>query len=115
MRDHARLAEVALDSFPEVASFFPESALYKLDPQHYLELIRRAVEAVDIPIIASLNGVTRQGWIDYARLIERAGAAAVELNIYLIPTNLEMTADKSSRSAWISCVRSRRRSASRSR
>ena len=91
VRDHARLAEVALDSFPEVASFFPEPALYKLDPHHYLELIRRAVEAVDIPIIASLNGVTRQGWIDYARLIERAGAAAIELNIYLIPTNLEMT------------------------
>src|SRR6516162_10336879 len=91
VRDHAPVTEVALDSFPEVAPFFPQPALYKLDPHHYLELIRRAVGAVDIPVIASLNGVTRQGWIDYARLIEGAGATAIELNIYLIPTDLEMT------------------------
>ena len=91
VRDHAPVTEVALDSFPEVAPFFPQPALYKLDPHHYLELIRRAVGAVDIPVIASLNGVTRQGWIEYARLIEGAGATAIELNIYLIPTDLEMT------------------------
>jgi dihydroorotate dehydrogenase (fumarate) len=56
-----------------------------------LELIRRAVEAVDIPIIASLNGITRQGWIDYARLIEEGGARGIELNIYTIPTDRELT------------------------
>src|SRR6516164_5359193 len=72
VRDYARLAELELDTFPEVASFFPEPALYKLDPHQYLELIRRAVKAVDIPIIASLNGVTRKGWVEYARLIEEA-------------------------------------------
>ena len=91
VRDYAGLAEAALDNFPEVPPVFPEPALYKLDPHQYLELIRRAVEAVDIPIIASLNGVTRQGWIDYAHLIERAGAAAIELNIYFIPADLEKT------------------------
>jgi dihydroorotate dehydrogenase (fumarate) len=91
VRDYARLAELELDTFPEVASFFPEPALYKLDPHQYLELIRRAVKAVDIPIIASLNGVTRKGWVEYARLIEEAGANAIELNMYIIPTDLEMT------------------------
>ena len=54
-----------------------------------LNLIRRAKEAVDIPIIGSLNGVSAGGWIDYAGLIEDAGADALELNVYYIPTNLE--------------------------
>jgi dihydroorotate dehydrogenase (fumarate) len=89
VREHA--PEVDLWGFPEVAPWFPEPALYSVDPHHYLELIRRATEAVDIPIIASLNGVTRQGWIHYARLIEEAGARAIELNIYMLPTDLEPT------------------------
>lgn len=57
-------------------------------PDRYLDLVRRAVEAVDIPIIASLNGVTPAGWSQYAHLIEAAGAAALELNLYHVPTNL---------------------------
>jgi dihydroorotate dehydrogenase (fumarate) len=89
VREHA--PDIGLDGFPEVAPWFPDASLYRLDPHHYLELIRRAVEAVDIPIIGSLNGVTRQGWTDYGRLIEEAGARAIELNIYMIPTDLEMT------------------------
>jgi len=60
---------------------------YNLGPDRYLELIRRAKERVDIPVIASLNGVTPGGWTQYARLMEEAGADAVELNIYAIATD----------------------------
>jgi dihydroorotate dehydrogenase (fumarate) len=87
---YAHLAGVGVDGFPEVASFFPEPARYRLDPHYYLDLIRHAVDAVDIPIIASLNGTTGEGWINYARLIEEAGAKGIELNINFIPT-LETT------------------------
>jgi dihydroorotate dehydrogenase (fumarate) len=57
-------------------------------PERYLDLVRRAKEAVGIPIIASLNGSSRAGWIEHAKLMEQAGAAALELNMYLVPTNL---------------------------
>lgn len=60
-------------------------------PDTYLDLIRRAVEATDIPIIASLNGITDQGWTRHAKAIEEAGAAALELNVYYIPADLETT------------------------
>lgn len=69
----------------------PSRADYKLGPRHYLELVRRASRAVDVPVIASLNGVTNEGWISYAKLIEEAGAKALELNIYFIPADLTMT------------------------
>jgi dihydroorotate dehydrogenase (fumarate) len=59
--------------------------------QQYLDLIRRAVAAVEIPIIASLNGTTDEGWIAYAKLIEEAGASGLELNIYLIPTDISLS------------------------
>ena len=62
-----------------------------MDPERYLDFIRRASEAVDIPLIASLNGVTDHGWISYARRIEEAGARAIELNIYFIPSDLALT------------------------
>src|SRR6516225_4732092 len=61
------------------------------EPQQYLDLIRRAVEAVDIPIIGSLNGITEEGWISYAKMIEEAGATSLELNIYFIPTDISLT------------------------
>jgi len=61
------------------------------EPQQYLDLIRRAVEAVDIPIIGSLNGTTEEGWISYAKMIEEAGATSLELNIYFIPTDISLT------------------------
>jgi dihydroorotate dehydrogenase (fumarate) len=65
----------------------PEADRYLLPPDLYLEHIHRARRAVDIPIIASLNGATSGGWISYARLIEQAGADALELNIYAVPTD----------------------------
>ncbi len=75
------------ESFPESASFFPDLQTYNLGPDGYLELIRHAKEAVKIPVIASLNGVSSGGWLEYARLMEEAGADAIELTIYSIATN----------------------------
>jgi len=91
VQEYERLTGIALDSFPEVARFFPQPSLYNVGPHQYLDLIRRAVDAVEIPVIASLNGTTSEGWINYAKLIEEAGARAIELNIYFIPTDLGMT------------------------
>jgi len=79
------------NSFSEAQSYFPELHHYNVGPDEYLNLIRQAKEAVEVPIIGSLNGVSNSGWIDYARLIEQAGADAIELNVYFIPTRLEMT------------------------
>jgi len=80
------------DSFAESLSFFPEMETYKTGPDEYLKLLSRAVEAVDIPVIASLNGASPGGWTDYARKMESAGAAAIELNLYYIPTDIEISA-----------------------
>jgi dihydroorotate dehydrogenase (fumarate) len=79
------------NSSAESLSFFPEMDDYNVWPDEYLNLIRRAKEAVDIPIIGSLNGVSAGGWINYARLIEEAGADALELNVYYVPTDIELT------------------------
>jgi dihydroorotate dehydrogenase (fumarate) len=75
------------DSYPESLNYFPEMQSYNVGPNEYLDLIGRAKEAVSIPIIGSLNGISTGGWIDYASLIEEAGANALELNVYYIPTS----------------------------
>ncbi len=85
-----RLATTGIDSYSEALTYFPTTASYGTDPKRYLEILHHAVEAVDIPIVASLNGITDHGWINYAREIEQAGADALELNIYFIPAELEM-------------------------
>jgi dihydroorotate dehydrogenase (fumarate) len=72
------------ESFAESLNYFPDLHTYNLGPDGYLELIRRARKSVSIPVIASLNGVSPGGWIHYARLMEQAGADAIELNIYAI-------------------------------
>jgi len=82
------------DSFPESLSYFPEMRSYNVGPDEYLELIHRAKNAVDIPIIGSLNGISTGGWIDYACLIEEAGASALELNVYYIPTGIYITGNE---------------------
>jgi len=79
------------DAFAESLSYFPEVEDYKLGPELYLEHIRKAKAAVNVPIIASLNGSSLGGWTDYAKEIEAAGADALELNIYDIPTDPGMT------------------------
>ncbi len=75
------------NSFAEAASFFPQPDEFRLGPEGYLNHIRKAKNAVTIPIIASLNGPTLGGWAKYAKEIEQAGADAIECNIYFIPTN----------------------------
>ena len=75
------------ESFAEALSYFPDKDVYNFGPEEYLEHIRKAKAAVSIPIIASLNGVSTGGWIDYARKIQQAGADALELNTYYLATD----------------------------
>jgi dihydroorotate dehydrogenase (fumarate) len=77
------------ESFAESITYFPRPAEFRLGPEGYLNHIRKAKEAVRIPIIASLNGATVGGWTQYAKQIEQAGADAIECNIYSIPTDVD--------------------------
>ena len=79
------------ESFAESLSFFPQASEYRLGPEGYMEHIRKARQAVGIPIIASLNGATAGGWAEYGREIEEAGADAIECNIYSIQTDPDVT------------------------
>ncbi len=81
----ARLVEETAESFPEAFGYFPAVAEEDGGPNSYLALLERAASSVDVPVIASLNGVTPEGWTDYAREMQDAGAAAIELNIYYLP------------------------------
>jgi dihydroorotate dehydrogenase (fumarate) len=81
------------NSFAEAASFFPQPDEFRLGPEGYLNHIRRAKSAVSVPIIASLNCTTVGSWTEYAKLIEKAGADALECNIYSIPTDPNLTAN----------------------
>ncbi len=80
-------------SFAEALTYFPESTEYNLEPDQYLELLRKASAELDIPVIASLNGVSTGGWIKYAKYMQEAGADAIELNVYYIPTDPILTGD----------------------
>jgi dihydroorotate dehydrogenase (fumarate) len=79
------------DSHGEATSYLPRAHAYDAGPVEYLELIRRAREAVDIPVIASLNGSTDRGWTDFATDMQQAGASGIELNVYYIPTEMYRT------------------------
>lgn len=78
-------------SFAESLSYFPDLAHYNIGPEQYLEHLQRVKEAVSIPVIGSLNGISTGGWVDYAQRIEQAGADALELNIYYMPTDVDLT------------------------
>jgi dihydroorotate dehydrogenase (fumarate) len=80
------------ESFAEALTYLPEPDEFHVGPEEYLGHIRKAKEAVRIPVIASLNGATIGGWVDFAKKIQQAGADALELNIYLIPTDADRTA-----------------------
>jgi dihydroorotate dehydrogenase (fumarate) len=86
------LQDYGAESFAEATSYFPELNSYNTGPDEYLRLIEQARAAVTIPIIASLNGVTPGGWTRYARMMEEAGASALELNTYYLSTDAEVTA-----------------------
>jgi dihydroorotate dehydrogenase (fumarate) len=81
--------ETHAESSAEAVSYFPTPAEFSLGPDEYLDQLRTIVEAVRIPVIGSLNGVTVRGWLDYALQIQEAGADALELNVYYLPTDPE--------------------------
>ena len=82
------------ESFAEALSYFPDLSCYNTGPDGYLEQIAKAKAAVKIPIVASLNGVSSGGWIRYAKKMEQAGADALELNIYTIPTDPAVSSEQ---------------------
>jgi dihydroorotate dehydrogenase (fumarate) len=86
--------EMGTDVSAEAINVFPDMTRYNIGPDAYLEHIRKAKQALSIPVIASLNGISNGGWVRYAKLMEQAGADALELNIYFLPTSPAMTADQ---------------------
>ncbi len=81
------------DAYPEALSHLPDGGLYGVGPEKYLNQVAGLKKALNIPVIGSLNGVSKGGWINYARKIQEAGADALELNLYNIPTDFEMTSN----------------------
>ena len=81
-------------AFPEALDYFPDLDDFNVGTDEYLENIRKAKERVNIPIIGSLNGITTEGWIDYSKLIEQAGADGIEVNIFFIPGDIAMSSSE---------------------
>ena len=90
-----RVHEIGTESFAESLTYFPEEDDYHAGPESYLEYIEKAKRAVKIPVIASLNGISTGGWTRYAKMMQDAGADALELNIYFIAADLDMTGQRS--------------------
>ena len=82
---------VTTNAFAEAQDFFPDLDDYNVGTDEYLENIRKAKERVNIPIIGSLNGITNEGWIDYSRMMEQAGADGIEVNIFFIPGDVSLS------------------------
>jgi len=82
------------ESSAEARSYFPRPEAYRLGPHDYLALLARIKAAVKVPVIASLNGVTKGGWLSYARQMQQAGADALELNVYQLPTDPTLTSEQ---------------------
>jgi len=89
--EYARLVDAGTESYAESLSYLPAAADEGVGPHQYLSLLERAVSAVDVPVIGSLNGVTAGGWVEYARSMQDAGAAAIELNIYYLPGDVHLS------------------------
>jgi dihydroorotate dehydrogenase (fumarate) len=83
--------ELGTHSYAESLSYFPDLDHYNLGPERYLEHLNRIKSSIAIPVIGSLNGVSSGGWVEYARRMEEAGADALELNIYYLPTSLDLS------------------------
>lgn len=90
---HLYTVEMHEESFAEALSYFPRPEEYRLGPESYLEQIRKIKGMVKVPVIASLNGTSPAGWLDYAKLIEQAGADALELNVYYLATQAWETSE----------------------
>ena len=87
----ARYAAAGTESFAESLSYFPPVSDATVGPDEYLKLVADARAAVHVPVIASLNGATERGWVDFATLLEAAGAHALELNIFYLPVSADAT------------------------
>jgi len=96
--------ELTAEGSAEATSYFPDAEGLKFGPDNYLEQVRRLKDALGIPVIASINGTTPSGWLEYAKKIEQAGADALELNIYYLPTSPLETGDAVERRS-LECVR----------
>jgi len=83
--------ERGTNTFAESLSYFPDLGIYNLGPEPYLEHLHKIKQTVSIPVIGSLNGISSGGWVEYAHRIEKAGADALELNIYYLPTDPDLT------------------------
>ena len=81
------------NTYPEALSYLPDGGMYGVSPEKYLNQVSAVKKAVRVPVIGSLNGVSKGGWTNYARKIEEAGADALELNLYYIPTDLDVTSN----------------------
>ncbi len=96
-KEHAQI-EAALQAttnvFAEAADYFPGLEEYHVGTDQYLDHLRRARERLDIPLIASLNGITPEGWISYARQLEQAGADGLEINIFYVPADIRLSGDE---------------------
>jgi dihydroorotate dehydrogenase (fumarate) len=82
------------ESFAESLTYFPNIGKYSLAPEKYIEALEKTKLAVNIPVLGSLNGVSTGGWIEYAQKIQDAGADALELNLYYLPTDLNLTSNQ---------------------
>jgi dihydroorotate dehydrogenase (fumarate) len=89
-RDYLRGSE----SYAEALSYLPDFGQYSIGPEKYLENLSKVKKAVSIPVLGSLNGVSTGGWVDYAHRIEQAGADALELNLYEVCTDPEMSSQE---------------------
>jgi dihydroorotate dehydrogenase (fumarate) len=87
----AKIYDFGTESFAEALTYFPEQDDYRIGPEHYLRHIEEAKRAVKIPIIGSLNGTSKGGWTRFAKLMQDAGADALELNVYFVAADLSMT------------------------
>jgi dihydroorotate dehydrogenase (fumarate) len=90
-REIERRMELSAAGFAEAQTYLPASTEYAFGPERYLDIVHEAKAALEIPVIASLNGVSETGWVDYARGLAEAGADAIELNVYFIPADLAMS------------------------
>ncbi|HSJ85693.1 MAG TPA: dihydroorotate dehydrogenase-like protein [Anaerolineales bacterium] len=81
------------NAYPEALSYLPDGGMYAVSPEKYLNQVAGVKKAVGVPVIGSLNGVSKGGWTHYARKIQEAGADALELNLYYIPTDLDVTSN----------------------
>jgi dihydroorotate dehydrogenase (fumarate) len=106
-----RVHEFGTESFAEALTYFPEAQQYQFETDTYLESIAAAKKSLAIPVIGSLNGVSDGGWIRYARLIQEAGADALELNIYFIPADVDLPGEEVE-SRYLELVRSVKKSIS---